>query len=402
MAAHRPLGRADNGLRRAHPCTRRPTPSMTLADTLLLLLTLQYAFFAAAWLAGVAVLSVPRAAGLHWMAYCLLGALAAGLFLSAEAWPLSLSLPLRNLSLLLAVMVLRRGTARFASRDPHDLEQGLVFGVAVAALALVVLRAGLEQVQAVGSEFSRRAGWLLGLPLVVVGLAFLGRAAWALVALPEPERLYVKEPVPQATMLLGVLLVGSTLQQLSLFYLVMLRLVRRVRRLNREDPLTRLPNRAAWEQALQAARPQLRRQARPTAVLVLDVDQLGALNAQHGPTHGDRALFEVARRLELTARATDLVARLGGGCFGVLLPDTDEAGALEAAERQRLAVAGLNLMGRDARLTLTVSVGLAVLPASARATDALTDLQALAQTALRRAKALGGNQVAQGGLPDAA
>lgn len=396
---------------------------MTLADTLLLLLTLQYAFFAAAWLAGVAVLSVPRAAGLHWMAYCLLGALAAGLFLSAEAWPLSLSLPLRNLSLLLAVMVLRRGTARFASRDPHDLEQGLVFGVAVAALALVgtddggfrmlaltlsaalgwvVLRAGLEQVQAVGSEVSRRAGWWLGLPLVVVGLAFLGRAAWALVALPEPERLYVKEPVPQATMLLGVLLVGSTLQQLSLFYLVMLRLVRRVRRLNREDPLTRLPNRAAWEQALQAERLQLRRQARPTAVLVLDVDQLGALNAQHGPTHGDRALFEVARRLELTARATDLVARLGGGCFGVLLPDTDEAGALEAAERQRLAVAGLNLMGRDARLTLTVSVGLAVLPASAQAADALTDLQALAQTALRRAKALGGNQVAQGGLPDAA
>src|SRR5574343_417280 len=359
MAAHRPLGRADNGLRRAHPCTRRPTPSMTLADTLLLLLTLQYAFFAAAWLAGVAVLSVPRAAGLHWMAYCLLGALAAGLFLSAEAWPVSLSLPLRNLSLLLAVMVLRRGTARFASRDPHDLEQGLVFGVAVAALALVGTDDG---------------GFRM------LALAFLGRAAWALVALPEPERLYVKEPVPQATMLLGVLLVGSTLQQLSLFYLVMLRLVRRVRRLNREDPLTRLPNRAAWEQALQAERLQLRRQARPTAVLVLDVDQLGALNAQHGPTHGDRALFEVARRLELTARATDLVARLGGGCFGVLLPDTDEAGAHEAAERQRLAV----------------------LPASAQAADALTDLQALAQTALRRAKALGGNQVAQGGLPDAA
>ena len=91
---------------------------------------------------------------------------------------------------------------------------------------------------------------------------------------------------------------------------------------------------------------------------------LGRLAAEVGEWVVDAAPHARAAGVELedVGHQPDLVARLGGGCFGVLLPDTDEAGALEAAERQRLAVAGLNLMGRDARLTLTVSVGLAVLP----------------------------------------
>jgi diguanylate cyclase (GGDEF)-like protein/PAS domain S-box-containing protein len=171
-------------------------------------------------------------------------------------------------------------------------------------------------------------------------------------------------------------------------------LTRHLEQLARTDPLTGLANRRAFGEAIDREFQRYRRFHADVAVLLLDVDHFKKINDTHGHEAGDRALAALGSVLAATTRATDLAARFGGEEFVLLLPGTDLAGALELAERIRVAATQIFVPAAAGAIRLTVSIG-----AACFATADQTWAQAIsrADRGMYRAKSSGRNQVA---LPD--
>jgi len=91
----------------------------------------------------------------------------------------------------------------------------------------------------------------------------------------------------------------------------------------------------------------------------VDADHFKAVNDTLGHDAGDRVLQELARILRESSRESDVVARLGGEEFGVLLPGTPTAGAMIVAERIRRRIGELRIEWGDETITVTTSIGLA-------------------------------------------
>lgn len=126
------------------------------------------------------------------------------------------------------------------------------------------------------------------------------------------------------------------------------------------DPLTGLRNRRAIEQYLHDALSAARRHAQPLSVLVIDIDHFKTFNDRLGHRSGDDVLVHTARVLEGELRAEDGIGRWGGEEFLVVLPATDEAGAVNATERLRAALAaGQPEVARAHGLPVTVTIGVA-------------------------------------------
>jgi diguanylate cyclase len=137
------------------------------------------------------------------------------------------------------------------------------------------------------------------------------------------------------------------------------------------DPLTDLPNRRHLQHELQRAIDHALQYGSTLAVLYLDLDGFKAANDRGGHEAGDRILRDVARRLLDGVRQSDLVARVGGDEFVVLLPGCrDQAGARTVAEglRQRLKPA---FALPDGPTHLDASVGIACFPADGTTAEAL-------------------------------
>lgn len=147
------------------------------------------------------------------------------------------------------------------------------------------------------------------------------------------------------------------------------RLARRVREqnrllseLSRIDGLTRLLNRQAWEDAASGEHARCRRTRVAASLLMLDVDHFKAINDRHGHPAGDAVLRAVAQILRDSVRQEDVPGRYGGEEFGVVLPNTNAAGAAVVAERVRARVEAA-VLERGARIRGTVSIGFAELEA---------------------------------------
>jgi len=108
-------------------------------------------------------------------------------------------------------------------------------------------------------------------------------------------------------------------------------------RQSREDALTCLANRRAWDETLGRQTAQSKRDDSAFSVLICDIDQLKAINDQLGHAMGDLVIRAVGRVLKENARGGDLVARLGGDEFALLLPGAELLSATELAERLRAA-----------------------------------------------------------------
>jgi two-component system cell cycle response regulator len=159
---------------------------------------------------------------------------------------------------------------------------------------------------------------------------------------------------------------------------------------SRRDPLTGLPNRRAFEEDLAREVARAERSGTPLAVVTLDVDRFKAVNDAHGHAAGDAVLRAVAARAEGAIRAGDVLARLGGEEFGILLPGADLARAVDAAERIRSTLAAAPVEAAGRALAVTASFGCAAL-ARGEAGDALV---ARADARLYDAKHAGRNRVA--------
>ncbi len=104
------------------------------------------------------------------------------------------------------------------------------------------------------------------------------------------------------------------------------------------DRLTNVLNRRAFDEQLDKQIQFISRMGRPISLLMIDVDHFKQYNDEYGHPAGDKVLKIVARLLLQNARATDVVARYGGEEFAVIMPASDEQGALQMAERFRTAI----------------------------------------------------------------
>jgi diguanylate cyclase (GGDEF)-like protein len=125
------------------------------------------------------------------------------------------------------------------------------------------------------------------------------------------------------------------------------------------DPLTGALNRRMLEQLLTAQLADIRRHPRPLSVLMLDVDKFKTINDSFGHDVGDTVLKAVVATSRLQLRPGDLIGRLGGEEFLIVLDNTGEAEAVQIAERLRATIANLNLVDADRRVPLSISIGVA-------------------------------------------
>ena len=130
-------------------------------------------------------------------------------------------------------------------------------------------------------------------------------------------------------------------------------------RLADTDPLTELPNRRPFIRAISRAIRHLDRHGTPAAVLFVDVDGLKSVNDLRGHLGGDAALIHIARILQREVRASDVVARIGGDEFGLVLDHVAEAAAQAKAASLAAAVNDAPVDFGDSAINLRLSIGVA-------------------------------------------
>jgi len=157
------------------------------------------------------------------------------------------------------------------------------------------------------------------------------------------------------------------------------------------DPLTGLNNRRYFETHLSTLVAQAADCGRPLSLMILDIDHFKGINDSHGHEAGDRVLKGFSKRVRKVIRIPDMICRLGGEEFVVVMPDTSIEIAGRIAERVRAEIERERFLVDDARapIGITVSIGLAE-----RGDDNLPDgLFRRADRALYRSKTSGRNRV---------
>ncbi|MEQ6884645.1 GGDEF domain-containing protein [Salicola sp. Rm-C-2C1-2] len=277
-------------------------------------------------------------------------------------------------------------------------------GLAISLIWLeVIVHAGLGTVL-IGWDSGFHYYLLIFIPAVFVSMGFSA----ALVALAGLWTYYVGlyllmwftqplQPIA-AGALLGVYLfnlsvVFAMFGYLSFFYLkTVTKASRKLRQMATTDPLTGLLNRRHMTYLVEKELARFRRNGRPMAFLLFDIDYFKEVNDQYGHETGDRILEDVARIIKNQVRAEDLIARWGGEEFLVVLPGTRLQSARISAERIREALMAHKWQGANGqRIEITTSAGVS----ECCANDDLNSSINRADRALYCSKEHGRNRVEQ-------
>jgi diguanylate cyclase (GGDEF)-like protein len=235
----------------------------------------------------------------------------------------------------------------------------------------------------------------------------------------QPPKSLVLLPLLRHRQLIGCLNIGSFsehrfvggmntdfLEHLTAVLAICLENATNLERLKRQgltDPLTAINNRRFFDQRLTEEMAAARRDQLPLACLMLDIDHFKVVNDNHGHQTGDQVLREVATLIRAQLRSNDVLCRYGGEEFAALLPGTEEASALEVAERIRKSIASCTFTNRYAMpFNITVSIGVAIFDPEQDQNAALTSkehatseeqLMGQADDSLYQCKATGRNRV---------
>ncbi|OON63493.1 GGDEF domain-containing protein [Massilia sp. KIM] len=166
---------------------------------------------------------------------------------------------------------------------------------------------------------------------------------------------------------------------------------RELQRLEVVDPLTDVPNRRGFFNALAPWMALARRPGLPTALVVLDLDQFKRVNDGYGHPAGDAVLRHVVELCRRQLRDSDMLGRLVGVEFAILLPRTNLDEASLVAERIRAAIEATPVKSERAMISMTASFGVTTI----RPEDSTTTLFQRADEALAAAKKAGRNRVSQ-------
>ncbi|MNZ18095.1 Response regulator PleD [compost metagenome] len=157
------------------------------------------------------------------------------------------------------------------------------------------------------------------------------------------------------------------------------------------DPLTGLPNRAAWSERVEREMLEWQAHGGHLAMAILDLDHFKRINDSYGHLAGDKVLKIVADQLRKRLRNGDFIARFGGEEFVLLLPQTSPAAAAQIAEVLRATVEACPFHFKGERVVITTSIGLGAFRSGERGDQVLKR----ADAALYRAKESGRNRVEQ-------
>lgn len=229
----------------------------------------------------------------------------------------------------------------------------------------------------------------------VTGFYFALGSAMLLVRVVALSLLDVPQPSIFDATLMSILLyaVGALLPVAGTIAFLLMCTERGQRELERSarlDYLTGIYNRGAIEDMGARQISAAVRHGLPLALMVVDIDHFKRVNDDFGHAAGDKALAAVVRMIQGFLRAEDLVGRLGGEEFVVLMPDTDAVQARHAAERMRAAVEAAPLSFFGVERVLTVSIGVAEYRAE---DEGFARLLQRADRALYSAKHAGRNRV---------
>jgi diguanylate cyclase (GGDEF)-like protein/PAS domain S-box-containing protein len=161
-------------------------------------------------------------------------------------------------------------------------------------------------------------------------------------------------------------------------------------RLAMMDELTGLMNRRAFFIHGEKEISRAQRHQTPLSLLMLDVDMFKSVNDRYGHAAGDRVLQHVSHKIVENLRKMDMVARMGGEEFSVLLPNTGAEDAAKLAERVRQAIEGESCQLQDQIIDVTVSIGVA---SYGKDTSSLEALLRYADDSMYQAKNRGRNRV---------
>jgi diguanylate cyclase (GGDEF)-like protein/PAS domain S-box-containing protein len=128
----------------------------------------------------------------------------------------------------------------------------------------------------------------------------------------------------------------------------------------RTDPLTTAANRRAFNEILSQEFSRFKRSQKEYALIMIDLDHFKSINDQHGHSVGDQVLIEVTERCKDNIRVHDILARLGGEEFCILLPYTDSDQAKKVAERLREKIEIKPIIVDGLRVKVTISVGISL------------------------------------------
>ncbi|MFG3452945.1 diguanylate cyclase [Stutzerimonas stutzeri] len=163
-----------------------------------------------------------------------------------------------------------------------------------------------------------------------------------------------------------------------------------LQRLSSTDRLTGLFNRGHWEEMLRQEYARHRRYDRNAALVMFDIDHFKKINDSYGHQAGDAVIQATAELIRQSTRDADIAGRYGGEEFVVLLPDTDNGGAVTFAERLRRSIEAHEVAYEGQRIRFTVSLGIADL---SQPTSGYAQLIERADNALYKSKSGGRNQV---------
>jgi len=180
--------------------------------------------------------------------------------------------------------------------------------------------------------------------------------------------------------------VGRPIDEIDQLRAKIAQLQERVRQLDalaHQDSLINLPNRRGFMRALERFIDRAGRYGEHSAMLYVDLDGLKMINDSFGHPAGDQALIQVAQLLISGVRKSDVVARIGGDEFGILLAHSDDAKAHEAASRLIDLIAGCGFTHNGDALPLSVAIGVTMITGG----DSADDIIARADEAMYRRKA---------------
>jgi diguanylate cyclase (GGDEF)-like protein len=168
------------------------------------------------------------------------------------------------------------------------------------------------------------------------------------------------------------------------------RLLKEIQWLAITDPLTGLYNRRGLFQLAEREVERYRRFGRPFCVYMIDIDRFKQINDTHGHAAGDQVLVGLANRLKQRIRDIDIIGRYGGEEILVVLPETQLAQGLLAAERARNHIQQVPIHTDRGEIPVTISVGVAEIDGKIADLAALVDR---ADSAMYAAKQAGRNRV---------
>ena len=156
------------------------------------------------------------------------------------------------------------------------------------------------------------------------------------------------------------------IEEISLLRGKVARLQERVEQLDQlahQDSLINLPNRRGFMRELERLIARVDRYGVNGAMLFVDVDGLKVINDSFGHRAGDEALVQIANLLSKGVRHSDVVARIGGDEFGILLENSDEAAAHETAARLIEQISCCEVLHDGEELPLSVAIGVGMIDA---------------------------------------